>query len=473
MANVIISFWSENGKVFYESLAKNLCQNGNNVLYLNMKNLIEFRRWGETFGLNKYAQKLEKEIINFSPDIVFSFNNVFPYEFVEKLSCPICLLDADTPNVGFWNKDSLKKYKDRYVFLGFQKVSLELYEQAFGKIKNYLYFPPATLLKKEKLKQDKNISFIGSNFLYLDSLLRGNFVEDKDLFSDILQVYKKLDVRFYDDIKEIKKLLPTSCRDNIAKKIFDFFKMGTVSGCERISYLSVLSDLGLKLYGLNTWRYLLYHDIDLALCFDDTPVASLEDNQNIYNSSKISINISHLQAISAFSWRVMDIMASQSCLLMEDKPDWRDLFASYLSQETLDSIIYKDRFDMREKAKKLLADEELRLRCVADLNNAIEQNGRWENRYLLLESFLGIKLINSDNEKKVMSFIVPNIEDKIVHSSNKKTKNSLLSRLNIKKRVKLFIYAFLTMLNQIPIVDLVFKKKYRKNLLNKLIKYWR
>ena len=46
----------------------------------------------------------------------------------------------------------------------------------------------------------------------------------------------------------------------------------------------------------------------------------------------------------------MDIMASNSCLLMEDKPDWRDLFEKYLSKETLEAVIYKDRFDMREKA---------------------------------------------------------------------------------------------------------------------------
>ncbi len=34
-------------------------------------------------------------------------------------------------------------------------------------------------------------------------------------------------------------------------------------------------------------------------------------------------------AKTSFSWRVMDIMASGACLLMEDKPDWRDLFEKY------------------------------------------------------------------------------------------------------------------------------------------------
>ena len=100
----------------------------------------------------------------------------------------------------------------------------------------------------------------------------------------------------------------------------------------------------------------------------------------------------------------MDIMASNSCLLMEDKPDWRDLFEKYLSKETLEAVIYKDRFDMREKAIKLLNDEELRLRCVADLNNAIEQNGRWENRFKELEKFTNIKLLNMDNKNNEVIF---------------------------------------------------------------------
>ena len=474
MANIIVSFWSENGKVFYEALARNLYQNGNNIFYLNMKDLIEFENWGREFRLNKKGKKLEKEIVNFSPDLVFSFNNVFPYEFVKKLSCPICLLDADTPDVGFWNKAALKQHKDRYVFLGFQKVSLSLYEKAFGKIKNYLYFPPATLVQKEKVKQDKNISFIGSNFLYLGHLFGTlNFIDDRDLFNEILQVYKKLDVRFYNDFKEVKKLLPSSCSDERAKKIFNFFEVGTVSGCERVSYLSVLSDLGLKLYGLKFWRYLLYHDIDLALCFDDTQIMSLEDNQKIYNSSKISVNISHMQAVSAFSWRVMDIMASNACLLMEDKSDWRELFEQYLSKETLDLVVYKDRFDMREKAKKLLADEKLRLRCVAELNNAIEQNGRWEKRYKLLEKFLGVIIVSPSNKKNSSYFIEPNVEADVVEANEKIVKKSLFKRLKIDKRIKIFIYAFITMLNQIPVIDLIFKKKYRKKLLGKLIEYWR
>ena len=472
MSKIIISFWSKNGKVFYETLANSFCKNGNDVFYLDMSEYIDFQTWGEDYTLNNKAIDLEKQIKEFAPDLVLSFNNVFPHTFVEKLNCPICVLDADIPDIGFWNKKVLKNNKDRYVFLGFQKASLSLYEKTFGNIKKYLYFPPATLVQKENIIQDKQISFIGSNFLYLTPLLRnGDVVKDKELFETVLTAYKNLNGTFCNDFEEFRKFIPTQCDEKIAKQAFNFFKLGIISGYERVSYLSVLSDLGLKLYGLTSWRSLLYYDLDLAMCFDDTPIISLKDNQQIYNSSKISINISHKQAISSFSWRVMDIMASNACLLMEDKNDWKELFASYLSKETLETVIYKNRYDLREKVQKLLSDEALRLRCVADLNKAIEQNGRWEKRYKLLEDFLGITLLSTNKSNKKHKVVVPFIIKDAVIAKNNVTQKGISKKL--KTRTKLFFYSGIAMLLQFPFLDLLFKEKYRQKILSKLIKYWR
>lgn len=473
MANIVVAFWSENGKVFYDALAQCLYENGNNVYYLNMRDYIIFQKWGESFKLTAKAAFLEKELQEFSPDLVFSFNNVFPHQFVQNLSCPVCLLDADTPEVGFWNKETLKQYKDRYVFLGFQKVSRELYEKSFGKIKNYLYFPPATFVKYENLDKNINISFIGSNFLGLfEAVHKFNFVYNQSLFRDVLSVYKKIKNCFCSNFDDFKKVVENLEDENYKHCIFNFFKAHRISGYDRVAKLGVLADLGLRLYGIFTWRELLYFDADLALCFDETPVVSLEDNAKIYNSSKISVNISHEQALSAFSWRVMDIMASSACLLMEDKSDWRELFAPYLSDETLENVIYKDRFDMREKAKKLLADEELRLRCVADLNNAIEQNGRWEKRFAMLENFLGVKILN-DKNKDSTCIIRKEIEQIVKKEVKLHHKKTFVQRMKFKQRGKNIFYLSCLILAQIPVVDLLFKKKRRQKLLNKVMQYWR
>ena len=172
-----------------------------------------------------------------------------------------------------------------------------------------------------------------------------------------------------------------------------------------MKHLQLLSDLGLKIYGVKWWKKIAFYDFELASCFDPTPIATIEENQWLYNTSKISVNISHPLAKTSFSWRVMDIMASNACLLTEDKPDWRDLFEKYLSKETLDAVIYKDRFDMREKAIKLLSDEKLRKNCVKELNHAIEENGRWIHRFSKLEEFLGTKLIGLKNKNPEYIYI--------------------------------------------------------------------
>ena len=41
MSKIIISFWSKNGKVFYETLANSFCKNGNDVFYLDMSEYID------------------------------------------------------------------------------------------------------------------------------------------------------------------------------------------------------------------------------------------------------------------------------------------------------------------------------------------------------------------------------------------------------------------------------------------------
>ena len=478
MANVIVAFWTENGQVMYDAISKNLHKNGNNVMFLNMHGFISFDKWGESYEIkSETKQYLWDKISKFEPDLIFSFNNIFPHEFVEKLNCPVCVVDADTPNVGFWSKDILKKHKDRYVFLGFQRISEKLYKECFGNIKKYLFWPAATEFYNTHQKQDINISFIGSNFLYVQNFVyKYDFRDNKKLFKDILSVVDDMNKNFCNDFNVFKKKYFKNKSESYAREIFDWVNIN-LSGMERSAYLSVLSDLGLKIYGIDTWRDTLYYDVDLAKCFDDTKVYTFKDNLDVYNRSKIAINISHKQALTAFSWRVMDIMASNACLLMEDKPDWRDLFEKYLSPEVLDTVIYKDRFDMRQKAIKLLNDENLRKKCVAELNNAIEQNGRWEVRFKSLEKFLGIKLLNIKN-KMPKYLIVSRQENKPVKKKDDikvvcKTRKTFLHGLRLKNRYKLIRYLLIALVTQVPVLDLLYRSKKLVKLLDKIKEWWR
>lgn len=465
MANILITYFSDYGEVMYDAITKILQQNGNNIFRFNINcSKVHISKWGgDSIIVDK---SLLQQIKDFSVNIVFNFNNSLPQNCLEIFDkgCKICIIDADNPET-FWNQNTLLENQDRYYYLGLQSYSKKMYESFLNENliigRNYLYFPPATIVTKEILPLDKNITFIGSNFYPYSIPFGYHFYNE-----NAIKLYKSFKKNYFLSIDEAKATCPEV--ENIEwlyEKVRAFN-----AGQERIKFLQTLTDLGLIFYGSRNWEQINYIDLELGACHDQTEILSLEENQWVYNTSKISINISHPQAVSSFSWRVMDIMASNACLLMEDKPDWRDLFQKYLSEETIDTVIYKDRFDMREKAIKLLDNEELRLRCVADLNNAIEQNGRWENRFKELEKLTGIKLLNLDNKNAQIIFVQKDDFD------NKQKQNiikHLLAKLKLKNRFKIFIYSLSLALAQIPILDLVQRKKIRNKLRQKIDKYWR
>lgn len=472
MARIFISYFSDYGEAMYDAISSVLVGNGNDILRLNI-NIPEVKRtyWGGESYLSDDGILAEIKIFN--PEIVFNFNHSLPYNVYSILSetCKVCVIDADNPET-FWNKDVLRKNKDEYVYLGLQSYSKSMYESFFSgkQIKNYLYFPPATIVKNIELKQDKNISFIGSNFYPLEVPVGEDFYT-----KDALELYDKLKNDYYFPIEKLGDI----GRDWESKKwVYEKVRAYYV-GQDRLKYLQCLTDLGFTLYGVRWWNRIAYYDFDIAKCFDSTPQVSIEENQWVYNTSKISVNISHPQAKSSFSWRVMDIMASNACLLMEDKPDWKALFAKYLSDETLSSIIYKDRYDMRSKAIVLLKDEALRRRCVKDLNKAIEKAGRWEHRFKNLEAFVNLKLVSTkkgggryiyinkhENQNKLKNVCNSEVKEQLIKSVEE------LRSISFKSRWKVFSYSLLLVASQLPIVDLVINKRQRNRILRAIYKYW-
>lgn len=465
MAKILIAYFSDYGEAMYDAISDTLKQNGNDIFRLNINNSLVYKtKWG---GISKIIDgELLNKLKKFNPDVVLNFNNCLPlncYDILDE-KCRICVMDADAPEVAFWNKDVIYKNLNRIFFLGLQSCSYNMYERYLDiKIDNlkYLYFPPATIVRKENLNKDKNISFIGSNFY------QTHIPQEKEFYSnESLKLYDKLRENYFFSYKDAKIIYP-ECNFNLFQLIRDFY-----CGQERLKYMQQLTDLGFVFYGQRLWQKIAYYDFELAKCYNPEKITSIIDNQNVYNSSKISVNISHPLAQTSFSWRVMDIMASDSCLLMEDKPDWRDLFEKYLSKETLDSIIYKDRFDMRQKAIKLLNDDTLRKKCVLELNNAIEENGRWEIRFKQLEEFLGIKLLNNENLFPEIIFYQRE-EDKPKSESSSCESKNILQKLKLKNRCKIFFYSLMLALAQIPVLDLLQRRERRNKLHQKINKYWR
>jgi Glycosyl transferases group 1 len=125
----------------------------------------------------------------------------------------------------------------------------------------------------------------------------------------------------------------------------------------------------------------------VAASFRPDKIYSLQHNQDIYNSSKICLSVSHAQAIEGFPWRIMDILASNGCLLTDRKKGIADFTKGFVDIPTFDSPI-----EARDLAAKLLKDEKWRRDIVLGSQACIAAKGRWHHRYAAIEETTGVKL---------------------------------------------------------------------------------
>ena len=466
MANILVSYFFCSGEAFYDGFCEELRNHGNDVFRWNLCNYIQHTGWGESFTLNQKGKDVLAEVYDFAPDVVVGFNNACPLEIVNQTEIPVCLWDADAPN-HFWHKDYIKQNVDRYHYLGFQAYSLGMYIDLFGIPQNrYAYCPAATTLRNEDLPLTQNISFIGNHFTDAIQFHSDHFKDNIEIMkfirSELAKNYHADADQLLSKYVSAKQQLVTPSLSKQFMRVWQSVKLLNYPGIDRIQHLSNLADLGLSIYGPSSWKDMAGYYPNVAVCYNPEKIKSLEENARVYNSSKISVNISHPQATSAFSWRVMDIMASNSCVLTEYKKDWQELFGIYLSDEVRNAIVYVDKYDMRTKAVRLLENEELRKKCVKGCQDAIEKNGRWKVRLEKIGKILGIELTSSkETETRYFENILPSKDG----SGNgiKKAKRML--------RVSFYSLSFFIV--NLPVICLLFSNRRKKYYLNKLIKWTR
>lgn len=98
---------------FYDQFITALAENGNDVL-VYVPNLFHTRTFaGEnTLKDDIDEDKLRKDIADFDPDLVISFNGSNYRKIFDCVSCPVLLYDAD--NYSLWNqKDFIKRNKEK------------------------------------------------------------------------------------------------------------------------------------------------------------------------------------------------------------------------------------------------------------------------------------------------------------------------------------------------------------------------
>lgn len=446
---------------YYEGLIKSFLENGNDV-YQFVTNEFLIKPWN---GSNEAVSKPHKEEVlaelkAFNPDFIISFNHSFIEDADKVLDCPIILWEADAPKY-FSDQDYIKKNIDRYLFFAFSEFVEMDFKNRFGASENQVFrIRNATAVQAEKIAKKQNISFIGSCFENPIVVVR-LFRESPQKFFDFLKLCDG------QDEKKIENLIQNSDYSQSGLKTNHIIDIRTSQ--KRLQTLSAVADLGLAIWGDSKWQNQYTHSIDLALSYDDRLAYSLEHNQDIYNKSKVSINVSHAQAITGYPWRVLDILASDSVLVSDSQKDLIDDFGKDVSLQ-----LYNNPFEAREICRKIIIDDSLRNDIIAQQNEAINKNYRWEQRFAEIERILKVSLLNNPQIGTLKKFKLQNTKQidfayktikcffdirqkisKIRGKSNKKSKFSLLKSIwdkspNVWKYASFKLYCIYNFKNKPP-----------------------
>lgn len=124
------------------------------------------------------------------------------------------------------------------------------------------------------------------------------------------------------------------------------------------------------------------------MAFIKEPKYSLQHNQDIYNSSKISLSISHPQCRGiAFPWRIYDIMASNSLLISSYSKALEELTSKFVKIP-----MYKNPYDARSLCQYALNNPNYCEDIIQASNEFIKKHGHWEDNFKILEDKLNINL---------------------------------------------------------------------------------
>lgn len=376
--------------VFYDGLIRALERNGNHVLHIITNDYLQFPWNGDNkliWGVNK--KKLLKRIKKFEPDLVLSLNNSAPEGLEDELDCPFAVWDADSVNF-FSGKENIVNKSSRYTFLGFSEEGCQSYVDFFGADKKNVHLlRTATDLNADRgVRKEYNISFIGSNFK-TPPFFQSEISKNRKVIKEVIGKVKDNSLYFEDLSKEFPQM------DFAQSDLF-----GTLSGNNRVKILDFVSDLGLELFGSANWNQVSDYSLYLAACYNSRLVFSADHNEEIYNKSKVCLNISHMQAVSNFPWRVMDILATDGCLVSDKKGDISKFIRG------VDVPMFESFQEAREVCEKILKNENLRSDIVCSANEFVEKNGRFEHRFKDLEQIFSLRILNQ-GEKGTVERLYP------------------------------------------------------------------
>jgi len=352
-------------------------------------------------------QKILDFIKEVDPAFIFSTNRCgITQLLMEKVRCPIVTYMVDLMPFYHQGGEEQPLFCEKDVLLTPTSNSVVYWEEKYPVLQGKVYHMPFSTDPEDfsdssHVDQDTNISFVGTYF-YANQVLQllKHYQEDQEVYSAILsliqEVEKDYDLDFQEALGRLK-LLDVLKGRNIGPDIFKMTIANLISLNSRVKYLDAVSDQGLKLYGTKNWVDVAQYSLDLLRCFQfDQFIKTREQLVDVYQRSKIALNISHHQAVNGFPYRIFDIMASNALLITEYKEN-SDLFK--LFGKNMPIPMYRDENELKELVHYYLTHEEERLKCVAECNQLIANGHTFEDRIKKIFSLLDIRLDSSDQGK--------------------------------------------------------------------------
>ena len=354
MARVLLSHFSpvlDQGQfqslVYYDALVSALVANGNVVKHMISSEFLD-KPWNGTNELKSTLDKdkLVKEIQEFSPELCIAFNNSIPRCITDVLTCSITLWHADS-FFYFNDREEIKKNIERFYFVcPFEDTANFLRHELKVAEDKILSILPGTGIQKDDVLQNKNISFIGTPFVSGYSFLDYIKNNDKTAIRRVADRLLKGDNTHYQQMTNDE-----GCSD-LAEKVSLSEMASLYSSESRMLTLGLISHMGLEIYGGSQWYDIGLYMPWIAMAYNPQKVYSLKHNLDIYNSSKICLNVSHTQATFGFPWRIMDIMASNGCLVSD-----KNIGIQKFTKGYVDIPVYESPSEAFELCKKILKDE--------------------------------------------------------------------------------------------------------------------
>ena len=335
----------------------------------------------EPYHNEKIENEIVKEIQNFSPDFVFSFN-FFP---IISLACKKADMKYvswvyDNPYVLLYSYTVI--YSGNYVFIFDKELYMEFHKSG---IKTIYYMPLAAntnrlhamensknleVFKQSKCMNQSDIAFIGS--LYTEKhqfyqRLEGITPYNRGYLEGIMAAQKNVygynfiqDMMTPDIIEDMMKILPMEPDPStIATKEYLYAQYvinRQITAMERTELLTAIG----KHYNYDL--YTTNPEVSLPGCFNHGKVDYYDMAPFVFKHAKINLNITLRSIKSGIPLRAFDIMGAGGFLLTNYQADFMDC---YIPGE--DFIYYESKDDMLSKIDYYLKHD--------DERTAIARNG--------------------------------------------------------------------------------------------------